>query len=187
MVRLVCWATAALAASAIVGFASDARALACSDTHFVPFDTEFTDCAGNVNFLDSGTVFPFVEHEDEFQPPHQGASLFSDLHIVFLDAVVTSIVDGSFANIEVDPFVLWNIEGDFDDDISFIAPDLEAAILPGDLYDWFVAFEADLSGLTGLNIHVEYTMDLPEPGVALPLLSVLLALSCIHRRHARDG
>jgi hypothetical protein len=166
----------ALLAGVALAAAPAAQAIPCSSTQFVLWETEFTDCAGNQNYLnDQGSV----SHDLGQDGPHVGSTWFSDLHIDYPDAVVqgVSVNGGLFYKEGPEGALYWDVEGTLSNDIAFVAPSVASRMNPGDTYDFSVSASGDFSGLNGLNIYIGYTTDVPEPGAALLLAVAFVALA----------
>jgi hypothetical protein len=173
----------ALGCALLLGLASTARATACSDDQFVLFGTSFNDCAGNQNFLSSGTAAPALQHDPDAHGAHAGDDWFSDLHITFLDDDVQGVERAFFLHDSQN----WNVQssnlGEFPAIIWFVAPAPADRVDPGENYEWETTPTGDFSGLNGLNIRIAYTMDVPEPGTGLLLMAGMLGLVVWRQRH----
>jgi len=66
--------------------------------------------------------------------------------------------------------------------ISFIAPTPADRVDPGEDYRWDADPLGDIFDLNELNIRIEYTMDVPEPGSLALGLAGLLGLTGLRRR-----
>ncbi|MBW2236819.1 MAG: PEP-CTERM sorting domain-containing protein, partial [Deltaproteobacteria bacterium] len=167
----------ALAFATVLWLAPGAQAVECSTDHLVAFNEAFNDCAGNQNYLnDAGSL---LEHDPGIDGPSLANSWFSDLHITFLDSDVTGVGGGQF----VHAMKPWDVEVANTADgvmISFTAPTPADRVNPGEDYRWDTDPLGDIFGLNELNIRIQYTMDVPEPGsLALGLAGLLgLVVAC---------
>jgi MYXO-CTERM domain-containing protein len=155
--------------------AAPAHALTCDEGDSVSVGSgTFNDCAGrsvSYNFDGYGISLS-----------HQGTSdlndWFSDLHISFDSMVYPS---GSFENQSEGTF--WSMSTTDNTEISFVANQPSDRVDPGDAYSWNVYGSFSNMQSTAL-VNIRYTMDVPEPGLAILGLGALAGLLLVRRRAA---
>lgn len=156
--------------------AAPAQALTCDQNETLSLGTgTFNDCAGrSVSY----SLFDF-----SLNLSHQGTSdlndWFSDLHIRVEDQAFLS---GDFQNQSVG--VSWSTSTMNDDTIWFVANQPSDRVDPGDAYNWQV-FASFFDGPQSTRlVNIRYTMDVPEPGLAILALGGLAGLLLVRRRAA---
>jgi len=161
---------------ALLAAAAPAHALTCNQDETLSQGTgTFTDCAGrSVSYSLDDFLLTLS---------HQGVSdlneWFSDLHISFEN---TAGLSGDFQNQSVG--VSWSTSTMNDNTIWFVANQGSDRADPGDAYNWQVFASFFDSGQSTRLLNIRYTMDVPEPGLAILGLGALAGLLLVRRRAA---
>ena len=165
----------ALGAAFLMATASaPAHALTCNEDKTLSVGTgTFTDCAGrSVSYSLDDFLLTLS---------HQGTSdlneWFSDLHISFEN---TAGLSGDFRNQSVG--VSWTTSTMNDNTIWFVANQGSDRVDTGDAYNWQVFASFFDSGQSTRLLNIRYTMDVPEPGLAILGLGALAGLLLVRRR-----
>jgi MYXO-CTERM domain-containing protein len=155
--------------------AAPAQALTCDQDETLSLGTgTFNDCAGR--------SVSYTLNTFDITLSHQGVSdlsgPFSDLHISF-ESLLS--LGGTFQNQSVG--VSWSTSTMNDNMIWFVANQPSDRVDPGDAYDWQV-FGSFFDSQSTRLLNIRYTMDVPEPGLAILALGGLAGLLLVRRRAA---
>jgi hypothetical protein len=177
-----------------LAFSSPAHAFACESTFSIDTSTTSqTDCAGRdvaVDFTDlggnSGSIVlsgagPW-DQNDWFSDLHFSIQIDTGEGLPFWD----SGADSFFTNDAGDSWAESFPARIYPDPSigSFVAHDNSERVYPGDDYSWQVKLSYYSVFNTNASVTIGYTMDVPEPALAVVLLGGLAAVALARRRGA---
>jgi hypothetical protein len=171
--------------------AEPARALAC-DGSLVSLSAgtgTFADCAGQTvayDYTTSGGEGGLGALELSGNGPWANVSPFSDLHITIVAAGGGSMFEqlgsSSFENAAGDFWMESDSSFPSPPAISFVANDASERVFNGDDYSWVARFAFFTGTPSQVDLTIDYTMDVPEPALAVVLLGGLAAVGLAGRR-----